>query len=104
MRLGVIDIPAFYMDFEAYRKRDPDYKSTTRDVYKLLMELREEKVDGIILDLRNNGGGSLHEATMLTDLFIRYQAQWCRFAMPTSRYLATSGPPCVPSTTALFWL
>jgi len=70
MRLGVIDIPAFYMDFEAYRKRDPDYKSTTRDVYKLLMELREEKVDGIILDLRNNGGGSLHEATMLTDLFI----------------------------------
>jgi len=70
MRLGVIDIPAFYMDFEAYRKRDPDYKSTTRDVYKLLMELRKEKVDGIILDLRNNGGGSLHEASMLTDLFI----------------------------------
>jgi carboxyl-terminal processing protease len=70
LRLGVIDIPAFYMDFEAYRKRDPEYKSTTRDVYKLLMELREEKVDGIILDLRNNGGGSLHEATMLTDLFI----------------------------------
>ena len=71
LRLGVIDIPAFYMDFEAYRKRDPEYKSTTRDVYKLLMELREENVhDGIILDLRNNGGGSLHEATMLTDLFI----------------------------------
>ena len=70
MRLGVIDIPAFYMDFEAYRKRDPEYKSTTRDVYKLLMEMREERVDGIILDLRNNGGGSLHEATMLTDLFI----------------------------------
>ncbi|MGB0449605.1 MAG: carboxy terminal-processing peptidase [Porticoccaceae bacterium] len=70
LRLGVIDIPAFYMDFEAYRKRDPEYKSTTRDVYKLLMELREERVDGIILDLRNNGGGSLHEATMLTDLFI----------------------------------
>ena len=70
LRLGVIDIPAFYMDFEAYRKRDPEYKSTTRDVYKLLMELRDENVDGIILDLRNNGGGSLHEATMLTDLFI----------------------------------
>ncbi|MDB9970047.1 carboxy terminal-processing peptidase, partial [Porticoccaceae bacterium] len=60
----------FYMDFEAYRKRDPEYKSTTRDVYKLLTELREQQVDGIILDLRNNGGGSLHEATMLTDLFI----------------------------------
>jgi len=70
LKLGVIDIPAFYMDFEAYRKRDPEYKSTTRDVYKLLMELREENVDGIVLDLRNNGGGSLHEATMLTDLFI----------------------------------
>jgi carboxyl-terminal processing protease len=69
-RFGVIDIPAFYMDFEAYRKRDPEYKSTTRDVYNLLMELRDEQVDGIILDLRNNGGGSLHEATMLTDLFI----------------------------------
>ena len=70
LKLGVIDIPAFYMDFEAYRKRDPEYKSTTRDVYKLLSELREEQVDGIVLDLRNNGGGSLHEATMLTDLFI----------------------------------
>ena len=70
LKLGVIDIPAFYMDFEAYRKRDPEYKSTTRDVYKLLTELREQQVDGIILDLRNNGGGSLHEATMLTDLFI----------------------------------
>ena len=70
LKLGVIDIPAFYMDFEAYRKRDPEYKSTTRDVYNLLMELREEQVDGIVLDLRNNGGGSLHEATMLTDLFI----------------------------------
>ena len=70
LTLGVIEIPAFYMDFEAYRKRDPNYKSTTRDVYKLLMEMRKEKVDGIVLDLRNNGGGSLHEATMLTDLFI----------------------------------
>ena len=70
LTLGVIEIPAFYMDFEAYRQRDPNYKSTTRDVYKLLMEMRKEKVDGIVLDLRNNGGGSLHEATMLTDLFI----------------------------------
>ena len=69
-KLGVIDIPAFYMDFEAYRARDPDFKSTTRDVFKLLQELSEEQVDGIVLDLRNNGGGSLHEATSLTDLFI----------------------------------
>ena len=50
-KLGVIDIPAFYMDFEAYRARDPEYKSTTRDVYNLVEELTEAKVDGIVLDL-----------------------------------------------------
>ncbi|MEJ2415723.1 MAG: carboxy terminal-processing peptidase [Exilibacterium sp.] len=69
-KLGVIDIPAFYIDFDAYRNRDPNYKSTTRDVYRLLNELAKENVDGVILDLRNNGGGSLQEATTLTDLFI----------------------------------
>lgn len=69
-KLGVIDIPAFYLDFEAYRNRDPNYKSTTRDVSKLLIDLSEQQVDGIVLDLRNNGGGSLFEATALTDLFI----------------------------------
>ncbi len=69
-RIGVIDLPAFYMDFEAYRARDPDYKSTSRDVFKLLQELSHENIDGIILDLRNNGGGSLQEAIQLTDLFI----------------------------------
>ncbi len=69
-KIGVIDVPAFYIDFEAYRKRDPNFKSTTRDVAKLLMQLRAENVDGIVLDLRNNGGGSLQEATTLTDLFI----------------------------------
>ncbi|MBV1931926.1 MAG: carboxy terminal-processing peptidase, partial [Porticoccaceae bacterium] len=69
-RFGVIKIPTFYMDFEAYRKRDPNFKSTTRDVQKLLIELQQEHVEGIILDLRNNGGGSLLEATALTDLFI----------------------------------
>ncbi len=69
-KIGVIDVPAFYIDFEAYRNRDPNFKSTTRDVLKLLKELQEENVDGIIIDLRNNGGGSLQEATTLTDLFI----------------------------------
>lgn len=69
-KVGVIDIPAFYHDFEAYRKGDQNFKSTTRDVARLLAELQREKVEGIILDLRNNGGGSLQEATMLTDLFI----------------------------------
>jgi len=71
-KLGVIDIPAFYLDFEAYRNRDPDYRSTTKDVYRLLGELDEQGVDGIVLDLRHNGGGSLYEATALTDLFIGY--------------------------------
>ena len=69
-KLGVIEIPAFYLDFKAYRAGDPNYKSTTRDVKKLLTELQNEKVDGVIIDLRNNGGGSLQEATELTSLFI----------------------------------
>ncbi|HTN30181.1 MAG TPA: carboxy terminal-processing peptidase [Pseudomonas sp.] len=69
-KLGVIEIPAFYLDFKAYRAGDPNYKSTTRDVKKLLAELKDEKVDGIVIDLRNNGGGSLQEATELTGLFI----------------------------------
>jgi len=71
-KIGVIEIPTFYMDFEAYRKRDPDYRSTSRDVRRLLKELKQQSVDGIVLDLRNNGGGSLFEATALTDLFIDY--------------------------------
>jgi len=69
-KLGVIDIPAFYLDFKAFRAGDPDYKSTTRDVKKLLGELQKEGVDGVVIDLRNNGGGSLQEATELTSLFI----------------------------------
>lgn len=69
-KLGVIEIPAFYLDFKALRAGDKNYKSTTRDVKKLIGELQEEKVDGIVIDLRNNGGGSLQEATELTGLFI----------------------------------
>lgn len=70
LRIGVIELPAFYFDFEAYRQRDPEYKSSTRDVFNLLRELSDEDVDGLILDLRGNGGGSLHEATTMTDLFV----------------------------------
>ncbi|MCQ4348731.1 carboxy terminal-processing peptidase [Pseudomonas stutzeri] len=69
-KLGVIEIPAFYLDFKAYRSGDPNYKSTTRDVRRLLGELKQEQVDGVVIDLRNNGGGSLQEATELTGLFI----------------------------------
>jgi carboxyl-terminal processing protease len=70
LSIGVIEIPAFYMDFEAYRARDPNFKSTSRDVYYIVEELKDKGVDGIIVDLRSNGGGSLFEATKLTDLFI----------------------------------
>lgn len=69
-KLGVIEVPAFYLDFKAFRAGDPEYKSTTRDVKKLLGELQKENVDGVVIDLRNNGGGSLQEATELTGLFI----------------------------------
>ncbi len=72
VKVGVIDIPAFYIDFEAMRRGDDDYKSTTRDVAQLLQELQDEGVEGIIVDLRNNGGGSLQEANELTGLFIEY--------------------------------
>jgi carboxyl-terminal processing protease len=69
-RIGVISLPTFYMDFEARHRGDKDYKSATRDVARLLGELRKEKVDNVLIDLRNNGGGSLIEAVELTGLFI----------------------------------
>lgn len=70
VKIGVINIPAFYIDFEAMRRGDPDYKSTTRDVQKLLSELIADDVDGVMIDLRENGGGSLQEANQLIGLFI----------------------------------
>ncbi|MBY3326516.1 carboxy terminal-processing peptidase [Rhizobium laguerreae] len=69
-KIGIITLPVFYEDFEAKRKGDEDYKSASRDVAKLLDELKEEKVDSVLIDLRNNGGGSLDEAIDLTGLFI----------------------------------
>jgi carboxyl-terminal processing protease len=69
-KIGVITLPAFYEDFEARRKGDADYRSASRDVAKLLTELNEDAVDGVLIDLRNNGGGSLTEAIDLTGLFI----------------------------------
>ncbi|MGV7207447.1 carboxy terminal-processing peptidase [Oxalobacteraceae bacterium A2-2] len=69
-RVGVISLPTFYLDFEARRRGDKDYKSATRDVARLLGELKKEKVDNVLIDLRNNGGGSLIEAVELTGLFI----------------------------------
>jgi carboxyl-terminal processing protease len=69
-RVGVISLPTFYQDFDARRKGDKDYKSATRDVARLLGELKKDKVDNVLIDLRNNGGGSLTEAVELTGLFI----------------------------------
>lgn len=69
-KVGVIDIPMFYRDFEGAQHREKEFSSTTRDVQKLITELKSENVDGIVIDLRNNGGGSLTEAISLTGLFI----------------------------------
>jgi carboxyl-terminal processing protease len=71
LKMGVITIPAFILGFEDYQKGNPDYSSTTRDVKKLIKELQGEGVQGIAIDLRNNGGGSLQEAISLTGLFIK---------------------------------
>jgi carboxyl-terminal processing protease len=71
LKLGVITLPGFYMDFDEYQKGNPNYTSTTRDVQKLIKELQVEGIDGIVLDLRNNGGGSLAEAIDLTGIFIK---------------------------------
>ncbi len=70
LKIGVIELPAFYFDFEAYQKRDYNYRSSSKDVKKLLRELSQENIEGLILDLRNNGGGSLYEANALAHLFI----------------------------------
>ena len=69
-KIGVIDLPTFYFDFEAASRGEEDFKSSTRDVKILLEELKEEGVDGVVVDLRNNGGGSLGEANQLVGLFI----------------------------------
>lgn len=69
-KIGVITLPAFYEDFEARRRGDKDYRSASRDVAKLLTELKQDNVDGVLIDLRNNGGGSLAEAIDLTGLFV----------------------------------
>jgi carboxyl-terminal processing protease len=69
-RIGVITVPAFYMDFDAHMRGDKNYRSTTRDTRRLITDLLKDGIDGLIIDLRGNGGGSLTEATDLTGLFI----------------------------------
>lgn len=69
-RIGVIALPTFYEDFGARQRGEPDFRSAARDVERLLGELKKDKVAGVLIDLRNNGGGSLREAIELTGLFI----------------------------------
>jgi len=69
-KIGVIDLPSFYMDMKAARDGADDFKSTTKDVKKILDDFNEKGVDALVLDLRRNGGGSLTEAIKLTGLFI----------------------------------
>ena len=71
VRIGVLEIPTFYVDFNAVRRGEKNFRSTTRDVSRLIEELKVEGVDGLVVDLRSNGGGSLQEAQSLTGLFIR---------------------------------
>jgi carboxyl-terminal processing protease len=70
LRIGVLELPAFYRDFQAESEGNRDFRSTTRDVRRLIEGLRAKRIDGLVIDLRGNGGGSLTEATSLTGLFI----------------------------------
>lgn len=71
-RLGVVGVESFYMDFEAFNGGEENYKSTANDVRLLLKKLVADGVEGVVVDLRDNGGGSLQEANLLTGLFIAY--------------------------------
>ena len=68
-KIGIIDLPSFYIDFQAWQEKDPNYKSSSKDVKKILSQFNEDNVDAVILDLRNNSGGALSEANKLTALF-----------------------------------
>ncbi len=103
VNIGVIDLPTFYMDFDARTRGDHDYRSTTRDVRNLISELEEDSLDALIIDLRGNGGGSLSEATDLTGLFIdvgpvvqvRNAQGRIQLERDTNRGVAYSGPLAV---------
>jgi len=69
-KIGVIDVPVFYVDFQGRARNEPNYRSSTRDVRRLVNELRAEDIDGLVIDLRGNGGGALVEAVTMTGLFI----------------------------------
>jgi len=70
IKLGVVELPAFYMDFNAYENREYDFRSSSKDVKNLIITMKDNDIDGLIIDLRNNGGGSLLEANALAQLFL----------------------------------
>ncbi len=70
IKIGIIDLPTFYIDFNAWKERDPDFRSSSKDVENILKEFNSKKVDAVLIDLRGNSGGSLYEANKLTGLFI----------------------------------
>ena len=69
-RVGIIELPAFYIDFNAWRERDPNFRSSSRDVENILKSFNADNVDAVLVDLRGNSGGSLYEANKLTGLFV----------------------------------
>ena len=102
LKIGVIDLPTFYHDFDG-RQNDPNYRSTTRDVQKLIDEFESEGIDGLLLDLRGNGGGALPEAISLAGLFIpqgpivqtRFTHGHTRVAYDPDPLVGYSGPMAV---------
>ncbi len=103
IRIGVIEIPTFYVDFEARSRGDADYRSTTRDTLRLLAALEADGIDGLVIDLRGNGGGALTEAISLTGLFIetgpiiqiRNARDRVRPRKDLDKYIAYHGPLAV---------
>ena len=70
IKIGIIDLPAFYLDFKAWRNRDPNFRSSSKDVENILKKFNDQEVDAVLIDLRGNSGGSLFEANKLTGLFV----------------------------------
>jgi carboxyl-terminal processing protease len=70
IKIGIIDLPTFYIDFKAWRNRDPNFRSSSKDVENILKKFNDQSVDAVLIDLRGNSGGSLYEANKLTGLFV----------------------------------
>jgi carboxyl-terminal processing protease len=70
IKVGIVDLPTFYIDFKAWRDRDPNFRSSSKDVESILRKFNDQNVDAVLIDLRGNSGGSLYEANKLTGLFV----------------------------------